>query len=90
MPTYLKKNQVDNPNLEKQYYKNIELKLMGLGQITNKAARFRLFNTNQNIWIPTKHLDETFTIKEGENLDYIFNSKDVVNKLAIIIHQLRK
>lgn len=82
---YLKKSQVGELNLTPQHYKNFILTLMGLGQITDKAARFRLFGTSQNVWIPRKHLDETFTIKDRENLDYIFCSRDVVNKLAIII-----
>lgn len=35
-----------------------------------KAKRFRLNDTNQNVWIPNKHLEDDGTIKVGENIDY--------------------
>lgn len=85
MPNYLKKSQITELNLQPQHYRNFVVTLMGLGSITDKAARFRLFGTRQNIWIPTKHLDKSFSIKAGENLDYVFSSREVANKLAIII-----
>lgn len=88
--TVLKKKDLpDQLNLEPQHYKNFIVTLMGGGFITAKAARFRLFNTKQNIWIPRKHLDETFTIKPGERLEYIFCSPDVANKMALIINELQ-
>ena len=37
-----------------------------------KAKRFTLNGTNQNVWIPNKHLEKDGTIKEGENIDYVF------------------
>ena len=37
-----------------------------------KAKRYTLNGTNQNVWIPNKHLDANGTIKSGEDLDYIF------------------
>ena len=37
-----------------------------------KAKRFIINHTNQNVWIPNKHLKEDGTIKEIENIDYVF------------------
>ena len=37
-----------------------------------KAKRFVINHTNQNVWIPNKHLKEDGTIKEKENIDYVF------------------
>ena len=37
-----------------------------------KAKRFVINHTNQNVWIPNKHLKEDGTIKETENIDYVF------------------
>lgn len=36
-----------------------------------KASRFSINETNQNLWIPNKHLDESGKIKAGENIDYV-------------------
>ena len=47
-------------NYETQYYKNM------------KAKRFVINHTNQNVWIPNKHLEEDGTIKGTENIDYVF------------------
>ncbi|WP_238323689.1 hypothetical protein [Virgibacillus salexigens] len=38
----------------------------------NKAKRFTINHTNQNVWIPNKHLLNDGTIKYGENIDYVF------------------
>lgn len=75
-----------NLNLNTQLYRNYQLRCMN--QITTKAARFSLFGTKQNIWIPRRHLDEKMNIKGKENLDYIFARTDVSNKLANIITDL--
>ena len=37
-----------------------------------KAKRFVINHTNQNVWIPNKHLEEDGTIKGTENIDYVF------------------
>lgn len=37
-----------------------------------EAKRFIINHTNQNVWIPNKHLKEDGTIKELEDIDYVF------------------
>ena len=60
-------------NLQPQHYKGIRLQLIerGYGK-TMKAKRFTLNGTNQNVWIPNKHLQPDGTLIEGENIDYVF------------------
>ena len=53
-------------------YKGIPLKLIKRNYSGMKAKRFTLNNTNQNVWIPNKHLTPDGIIKEGEDLDYVF------------------
>jgi len=56
-----------------QSYKGIELKLIERGYPTHQQAkRYTLGGTNQNVWIPNKHLEQDGTIKTGENIDYVF------------------
>ena len=55
-----------------QYYKGIKLQLIKRNYKGYSAKRFTLNGTNQNVWIPNKHLDSDGRIKEGENIDYIF------------------
>ena len=55
-----------------QYYKGILLTLINRKYGDRKAKRFTLNKTNQNVWIPNKHLDDNGYIKEGENIDYVF------------------
>lgn len=59
-------------NLKTQYYKNIPLNLIDRKYGSKKAKRYVINHTNQNVWIPNKHLLSDGTIKRGENLDYIF------------------
>lgn len=59
-------------NLQTQYYKNIPLNLINRSYGNRKAKRYVINHTNQNVWIPNKHLENDGTIKPGENLDYIF------------------
>ena len=59
-------------NYDKQYYKDIPLRLIKRKYKSLKAKRFVINDTNQNVWIPNKHLENNGTIKQGENLDYIF------------------
>lgn len=59
-------------NLNEQEYKGIKLRLINRKYDNYNAKRFIINNTNQNVWIPNKHLTENGTIKENENLDYIF------------------
>lgn len=59
-------------NFKQQYYRNIPLRLIDRNYKNKKAKRFTINNTNQNVWIPDKHLERDGTIKAAENLDYIF------------------
>lgn len=55
-----------------QYYKGIPLNLISRKYKNMKAKRFIINHTNQNVWIPNKHLKENGTMKEKENIDYVF------------------
>lgn len=59
-------------NLEFQYYRGIKLQLIQRGYKTMKAKRYTLGGTNQNVWIPNKHLEDDGTLKPNENIDYVF------------------
>lgn len=59
-------------NYETQHYKGIPIRLIKREYGTMKAKRFVINETNQNVWIPNKHLDEEGNIKENENIDYVF------------------
>ena len=55
-----------------QYYKGIPLNLINRSYKNSKAKRFTINGTNQNVWIPNKHLTGNGDIVAGEDLDYIF------------------
>jgi hypothetical protein len=59
-------------NYKFQYYKGIKLQLIKRKYDRFKAKRFAINGTNQNVWIPNKHLSEDGTIKPTENIDYVF------------------
>jgi hypothetical protein len=59
-------------NFAPQYYKGIVIQLIDRNYKGKAAKRFTLNGTNQNVWIPIKHLQNDGTIKLFENLDYIF------------------
>jgi hypothetical protein len=60
-------------NLTTQSYKDIPLRLIERKSYKNqKAKRFTINSTNQNVWIPNSHLENDGTIKQGENIDYVF------------------
>ena len=60
-------------NFDTQYYKGIPLQLINRKYGSNcKAKRFAINKTNQNVWIPNKHLEADGTIKSNENIDYVF------------------
>ena len=68
-------------NLGVQYYKGIPVQLIDRKDYPHKEAkRFTINGTNQNVWIPNKHLLENGTIRLGENLDYLF--RKAVNQLT--------
>lgn len=60
-------------NYSTQYYKGIPLNLIKRKYDNRKAKRYTINHTNQNVWIPNKHLSDDGTIKSGEDMDYIFN-----------------
>ncbi|BCT30320.1 MULTISPECIES: hypothetical protein [Bacillus subtilis group] len=55
-----------------QFYKGIRLELINRNYKGKIARRFTLGGTNQNVWIPIKHLEPNGKIKDGENIDYVF------------------
>ncbi|MGF7145314.1 hypothetical protein HNQ56_003755 [Anaerotaenia torta] len=59
-------------NFNTQYYKCIPLKLINRKYGDRKAMRYTLNNTNQNVWIPLKHLDTEGNILPGSDIDYVF------------------
>lgn len=59
-------------NYELQFYKSIPIRLINRSYAGFSAKRFVINDTNQNVWIPNKHLDNDGTIKQGENIDYVF------------------
>ncbi len=59
-------------NLDIQIYKGIPIRMTARDCTGIGARRFRLNETNQNVWIPKKHLFEDGTLKEGECIDYVF------------------
>lgn len=69
-------------NTEIQYYKGIPLRLIERKDYTyKKAKRYVINDTNQNVWIPNKHLMEDGTIIKGANLDYIIRGARKQHKL---------
>lgn len=60
-------------NLSDQWYKNVPLNLIRRNYANKNAKRFVINHTNQNVWIPNKHLEPDGTIKSGENIDYVFH-----------------
>ena len=59
-------------NYKTQYYKGIPLNLVKRKYGSRKAKRYVVNHTNQNVWIPNKHLEPDGTIRTGENIDYVF------------------
>lgn len=78
----IKKGTKRNFNMNVQYYKGIPLRLICRNTYrSDKAKRYAINETNQNVWIPNKHLEEDGTIKQRENLDYIFIKAAKMKKL---------
>ncbi len=69
-------------NFNTQYYKGIPLNLIDRKYGNRKAMRYTLNGTNQNVWIPIKHLDAEGNIVPGENLDYVFRKSQRQLELA--------
>mgnify|MGYP001230965996 CR=1 FL=1 len=73
-------------NFEVQYYKGIPLKQIDRGYGNAKARRFTINHTNQNCWIPLRHLHQDGTIKQKQDIDYvIFGNKIQFKKAGVKI-----
>lgn len=73
-------------NFGVQYYQGIPLQQIDRGYGNAKARRFTINHTNQNCWIPCKHLEADGTIKPGQDIDYvIIQSKRQFKKAGVII-----
>ena len=59
-------------NFNIQYYKGIPIQLIKRDYKNYNACRYAINNTNQNVWIPKKHLMEDGTLIPTENIDYVF------------------
>lgn len=77
-------------NLELQNYKGIPLQLINRGYGDRRAKRYTLNGSNQNVWIPIKHLQDDGTIRAGENIDYVFNQAPRQIQLANLVWQREK
>lgn len=75
-------------NYETQYYKGIPLNLISRQYKNMNAKRFIINHTNQNVWIPNKHLKVDGTIKKMENIDYIFRKSIRKLELAGITQEI--
>ena len=67
-----RKKMAEGMNMDLQYYKGIPFRLIARKYTNMNAKRFTINDTNQNIWIPNKHLEPNGTLKENENIDYVF------------------
>jgi len=71
------------------YYKGIRLALIPRKDYKHRQAkRFTLNSTNQNVWIPNKHLDDNGRLKEGENIDYVLRRAQRQLELAGILQAI--
>ena len=78
MTTFKNKTKM---NYRYQYYKGIPIRLINRSYKNKNAKRYIINGTNQNVWIPNKHLEDNRTIKNGENIDYVFRKS--VNQLTL-------
>lgn len=78
MTTFKNKTKM---NYRYQYYKGIPIRLINRSYKNKNAKRYIINGTNQNVWIPNKHLEDDGTIKNGENIDYVFRKS--VNQLTL-------
>lgn len=68
------------------YYKGIRLALIPRKDYKHKQAkRFTLNGTNQNVWIPNKHLEPSGKLREGENIDYVLRRAQRQLELAGVV-----
>lgn len=72
-------------NTNIQIYKSIPIRLIVRRYGNRKAKRYTINETNQNVWIPNKHLLPDGTIKPGEDIDYVFRlAVNQLNKAGIV------
>jgi hypothetical protein len=69
-------------NFSAQNYKGIQLRLIKRNYKGYAAKRYLINDTNQNVWIPNKHLMDDGTIKISDDLDYIFRKAQRQLELA--------
>lgn len=71
-----------------QYYKTIPIRLVQREYGNRIAKRFVINDTNQNVWIPNKHLDFEGKLKDNEDIDYIFRKSCRQLELAGILQAI--
>lgn len=77
-------NGGDILNFEMQMYRNIPIRLINREYWTRNAKNYAINNTNQTVWIPNRHLLEDGTIKQDEDIDYVFRKiKNQLNNAGI-------
>ena len=77
-----KKIKAKNLNLKEQYYKGIPItQIRRVDYNFQKARRFLLGKSNQNVWIPNCYLELDGTLKENINIDFVFKKAYVQKKL---------
>lgn len=69
-----------------QYYRNVPLTLIVYTDEHFKRLKAKRFiiggrTSNQNLWIPNKHLDETGKLLPGTNIDYVIRQAERQRKL---------
>lgn len=75
-------------NLDTQYYKGIPIRLIDRNYGSRNAKQYVINETNQNVWIPNKHLAEDGTILPNENIDYVFRKATRQLELAGILQPI--
>jgi hypothetical protein len=75
-------------NFNIQYYKGIPIKLVNRKYGSRNAKRYVINNTNQNVWIPNKHLANDGTLLAGQNIDYVFRKAQRKLELAGIVQAI--
>lgn len=77
-----KKIKAKNLNLNTQYYKGIPItQIRRVDYNFQKARRFLLGKSNQNVWIPNCYLELDGTLKENINIDFVFKKAYIQKKL---------
>lgn len=81
---YVKKQNDTKLNFNLQVYRTIPIRLIDRYYGNKNAMRYTINETNQNVWIPKKHLYADGTIKENEDIDYVFRkAKNQLNIAGI-------